>query len=179
MCRHWTERSRCHMVSFRRGLYPWLVLCHALTSPAPQKQGSSACQRPCLLNSITSSPAVSWRAIVPQSNPAGISPPAPAASGSSQALLMSPRQRSILSVHLVAMLMPGRPCRGDGFATDPAFLKGNPTSSSAHPFFEAILDKPYLAQIVLAPHLYCPAVRIQSMCCAACYIGSVTKLQQK
>lgn len=58
----------------------------------------------------------------------------------------------------VAALMPGQPCRGDGFATDPAFLKKDPTSSSAKPFFDAILDKPYLAQIVLAPHLYCPAV---------------------
>ena len=75
----------------------------------------------------------------------------------------------------MAQLMPGIRCRGNGFATDPAFLKGNPTSSSAQPFFDAILDKPYLAQIVLAPHLYCPAVRIRSICCVACYVRSVTE----
>lgn len=51
-----------------------------------------------------------------------------------------------------------RYCRGNGFAIDPGFLKADPHSSSARVFFESILDKPYLRQIVLAPHLYCPAV---------------------
>ena len=41
---------------------------------------------------------------------------------------------------------------------DPKQLGKDPKSSSAKPFLDAIMSKPYLTQVVLAPHLYCPAV---------------------
>ncbi len=49
--------------------------------------------------------------------------------------------------------------RGNGFSTNPAFLAGDPNASSAQRFFESVIGQPYLPQIILAPHLYCPAVR--------------------
>ncbi|KAK9833284.1 hypothetical protein WJX81_003097 [Elliptochloris bilobata] len=48
---------------------------------------------------------------------------------------------------------------GNGFATDPAVLsKLKPKVSDASSFFIGTWDKPYVNQIVLAPHFYCPAV---------------------
>lgn len=49
--------------------------------------------------------------------------------------------------------------RGNGFTIDPKQLAKDPKSSSARGFFEAVSSKPYINQIVLAPHLYCPKVR--------------------
>ena len=49
---------------------------------------------------------------------------------------------------------------GNGFATDPAVLSHvTPRASDASSFFIATWNKPYVDQIVLAPHFYCPAVR--------------------
>lgn len=52
-----------------------------------------------------------------------------------------------------------------------------PGASNATVFFRAVMSKPYINQIVLAPHLYCPAVRFllpltvvttPRCCCLAC-----------
>ena len=46
---------------------------------------------------------------------------------------------------------------GDGFATDPAVVAAGGVES-ARPFFEKMMGKPYLRNIVLAPHIYPPSV---------------------
>ncbi|RYF08132.1 MAG: hypothetical protein EOO40_08025, partial [Deltaproteobacteria bacterium] len=46
---------------------------------------------------------------------------------------------------------------GDGFATDPRAVQSMGLSD-ASPFFKAVLSKGYAAQVVMAPHVYGPAV---------------------
>ncbi len=46
---------------------------------------------------------------------------------------------------------------GDGFATDPTLVAQNGLSS-AKPFFDTLLSKPYLNQVVISPHVYPPSV---------------------
>ncbi len=46
---------------------------------------------------------------------------------------------------------------GDGFVTDPAILKSH-GASDPNPFFQALLQKPYLNQVVISPHVYPPSV---------------------
>jgi aryl-phospho-beta-D-glucosidase BglC (GH1 family) len=46
---------------------------------------------------------------------------------------------------------------GDGFITDEEIIRENGRVSSAKPFFEVVVTKPYIAQVVLAPHIYCPS----------------------
>lgn len=42
----------------------------------------------------------------------------------------------------------------DGFVTDPELLShGTSTPSDPSPFFAALMTRPYLSQIVVAPHL--------------------------
>lgn len=48
--------------------------------------------------------------------------------------------------------------RGNGFCTDAKVLAKVHSASNAAVFFKSIMSKPYLNQIVLAPHLYCPMV---------------------
>ncbi|WP_068470682.1 cellulase family glycosylhydrolase [Candidatus Protochlamydia phocaeensis] len=46
---------------------------------------------------------------------------------------------------------------GDGFATDPQLIQQNGLSDP-NPFFQALLQKPYLNQVVISPHVYPPSV---------------------
>lgn len=46
---------------------------------------------------------------------------------------------------------------GDGFATDPMLISEHHLSDPAL-FFEALLEKPYLDQVVISPHVYPPSV---------------------
>ncbi len=46
---------------------------------------------------------------------------------------------------------------GDGFATDPTLISQNGLSDP-RPFFNSLLQKPYLNQVVISPHVYPPSV---------------------
>jgi hypothetical protein len=46
---------------------------------------------------------------------------------------------------------------GDGLATDPALIASRGLSDP-RPFFTALLDKPYVNQVVAGPHIYGPSV---------------------
>lgn len=46
---------------------------------------------------------------------------------------------------------------GDGFATDQALIAQN-SLSDPRPFFDILLTKPYLNQVVISPHVYPPSV---------------------
>ena len=57
--------------------------------------------------------------------------------------------------------------RGNGFCTDAKVLAKVPGASNAATFFNSVMSKPYLNQIVLAPHLYCPMVwHLLHKCCS-------------
>jgi hypothetical protein len=53
---------------------------------------------------------------------------------------------------------------GDGFVHNDTYLAEQAKAltldrlSSAEPFLTAVLDKPYVAQVVISPHFYCPRV---------------------
>ena len=47
---------------------------------------------------------------------------------------------------------------GDGFITDPAVLAAAPGASDPNPFFQSLMGKPYLNQVVIAPHVYPPSI---------------------
>ena len=47
---------------------------------------------------------------------------------------------------------------GDGFVTDPAVLAAAPGASDPNPFFQSLMGKPYLDQVVIAPHVYPPSI---------------------
>jgi len=46
---------------------------------------------------------------------------------------------------------------GDGFATDPTLISQNGLSDP-NPFFKALMQKPYLNQVVISPHVYPPTI---------------------
>lgn len=46
---------------------------------------------------------------------------------------------------------------GDGFATEPMLISEHQLSDPT-PFFEALLEKPYVDQVVISPHVYPPSV---------------------
>lgn len=55
---------------------------------------------------------------------------------------------------------------GNGFMTNQDTIKNNPAYniSDATGFLNAIMSKPWLNQVVLAPHVYCPGVTEATMC---------------
>jgi hypothetical protein len=46
---------------------------------------------------------------------------------------------------------------GDGFITDPTLISQT-GMSDPNPFFQALLSKPYLNNVVIAPHYYPPSI---------------------
>ena len=46
---------------------------------------------------------------------------------------------------------------GDGIAADPSLIQSYGISDT-NPFFTALLKKPYLNQVVAAPHVYPPSI---------------------
>eukprot|EP00891_Asterochloris_glomerata_P009180 jgi/Astpho2/9180/fgenesh1_pg.00137_%23_8_t len=47
---------------------------------------------------------------------------------------------------------------GDGFVTDPVVLAATPGASDPNPFFRSLMGRPYLDQVVIAPHVYPPSI---------------------
>lgn len=48
-------------------------------------------------------------------------------------------------------------CWGDGFITNPSII-AQTGISDPNPFFQTLLGKPYLANVVISPHYYPPSV---------------------
>lgn len=46
---------------------------------------------------------------------------------------------------------------GDGLAADPALISSKGISDT-NPFFSTLMNKPYLSQVVAAPHVYPPSI---------------------
>lgn len=46
---------------------------------------------------------------------------------------------------------------GDGIATDPQIISSRGLSDP-NPFFSALLQKPYIDQIIIGPHVYPPSI---------------------
>lgn len=46
---------------------------------------------------------------------------------------------------------------GDGIATDPQIIKSRGLSDP-NPFFQALLQRPYIDQIIIGPHVYPPSI---------------------
>ena len=51
----------------------------------------------------------------------------------------------------------GAICWGDGLGTDTAYLEANDGSNPTN-FFNELLDRPYVDNVVFAPHYYGPSI---------------------
>ena len=53
-------------------------------------------------------------------------------------------------------------CWGDGFVTDPAVI-AQFGLTDPKPFFNTVLTRPYVNQVVISPHYYPPSISGQTM----------------
>ena len=58
--------------------------------------------------------------------------------------------------------LPYSMCWGDGFVTDPSIIAAG-NLSDPNPFFQTLLTKPYLNNVVVSPHYYPPSISGQTM----------------
>ena len=49
-------------------------------------------------------------------------------------------------------------CWGDGFSTDSAALSKFSNVQTAASFFDAVMDKPYLGNLIISVHYYGPSI---------------------
>lgn len=49
-------------------------------------------------------------------------------------------------------------CWGNGFAVDTTAISKFTGAATAAPFFDQLLDKPYSANVIIAPHFYGPSI---------------------
>ena len=49
-------------------------------------------------------------------------------------------------------------CWGSGHSTDPIAISKFTGAATAAPFFDQLLDKPYSANVIIAPHFYGPSI---------------------
>jgi hypothetical protein len=56
---------------------------------------------------------------------------------------------------------------GDGTATDPTIISARGLSDP-NPFFNALLTKPYLDQVIIGPHVYPPSISLATTETQAC-----------
>ena len=62
--------------------------------------------------------------------------------------------------------LPYSMCWGDGFVTDPNIISANGLSDP-NSFFQTLLTKDYLNNVVIAPHYYPPSISQAKTGCAA------------
>ncbi len=62
--------------------------------------------------------------------------------------------------------LPYSMCWGDGFVTDPNIIAANGLSDP-NPFFQTLLTKDYLNNVVISPHYYPPSISQAKTGCAA------------
>ena len=65
--------------------------------------------------------------------------------------------------------------RGDGFFSDPAFIASHGVSDPNR-FFQTLLTKPYLGNVVISPHYYPPSISQASSGCAHPRSGGMSNL---
>ncbi len=56
---------------------------------------------------------------------------------------------------------PVQMCWGDGFVTDPVLIQRD-NMSDPRPFFDDLLTRPYLNNVVISPHYYGPSISKQT-----------------
>ena len=83
------------------------------------------------------------------------------------ALLGQVNPTSLFLIEGLGQQGAGAICWGDGFSTDSDFLQQN-AGSDPTDFFNTLLTKPYLQNVVIAPHYYGPSISKQTSGCAAC-----------
>ena len=74
---------------------------------------------------------------------------------------MQVSQTTLFLVEGLGQQGAGAICWGDGLSTDDAYLAAN-DGSNPRPFFNALLKKPYLGNVVIAPHYYGPSISKQT-----------------
>lgn len=81
-----------------------------------------------------------------------------------QFLLLQVNPTTLFLIEGLGQQGAGAICWGDGLGTDSAFLQKN-AGSDPTPFFNELLTRPYLENVVIAPHYYGPSISKQSSGC--------------